>query len=107
MRKIILISCLAALVAAGCTTSIGLGAGRGGFSTSASVSKEIKKETKDSKESKKIKETKDDTNSKKKVNEKRVKQIREDNLNKTVDEKEIKDENILKPLNQRIKQPRN
>lgn len=97
MKKIVLSGFFVLLFITGCTTSIGLGAGSRNLSTSVSVEKQIKK---DKKEVKKIKKNKGEINPKKKTPEKRVKQIREDAIEK-------KDEDITVPILPRIKQTRN
>lgn len=100
MKKIVLSGILVLLFITGCTTSVGLGAGSRNLSTSVSVEKEIKK---DKKEVKNVKKNKVELNNKKKTPEKRVKQVREDAVEKI----EKKDEKINEVVLPRTKQMRN
>lgn len=102
MKKMVLSGIFALLFITGCTTSIGLGAGAGSgnLSTSVSLEKQIKKDKKDIKN---VKKNKTEANANKKAAEKRVKQVREDALEKT----ETKNEKITDPIFPRTKQTRN
>lgn len=99
MKKVILMGVFITLFITGCTTSIGLGAGKNNLSTSVSVEKEIKK---DKKEVKNVKKNKGDTNIKKKPTEKRIKQIREDAIEKN----EMKNGEAVEQNSPRTKQAR-